>query len=371
VSESSNPLPDLAQLKVCLLAGTLGQGGAERQLFYIAQALKSAGCAVRVLSLTQGEMWEARLREIGVPVTWVGQEKSRVARLRAIVAELRSDKPHILQSAHFYANFYAAPAGRLAGVRDIGAIRSDAFSEARVHGRAAGILCMKLPRLLAVNSQVAMRNAQTLGVPARRLHFLPNVIDSAHFAPCTCSKSAELHLVAVGRLSEEKRFDRFLRVIAHLRGQKTSVRGTLVGDGPLRSTLENQARALKIADIVSFTGNVSDPRPYLQAAQVAMLTSVFEGTPNVLLEAQACGLPVVATNVGGVRDVVRDGETGLLISPGDEEETVAQLARAVETLQDAPRRVAMGVAARRYIEENYAAPRLPQFLSELYAKALN
>lgn len=367
---SANALPDLASLKVCLLAGTLGQGGAERQLFYMAQALKGAGCNVRVLSLTQGEMWEARLRDIGVPVTWVGQEKSRASRLRAIVAELRRDKPHILQSAHFYTNFYAAPAGRLAGVSDIGAIRSDAFSESRVHGKAAGILCMKLPRLLAVNSQVALRNAQTLGVPARRLHFLPNVIDSAHFSPCFCDKGEKLHLVAVGRLSEEKRFDRFLRVVARLQAQKVPVRATLVGDGAVRKSLESLAQELKISDIVDFPGNISDPRPYFQAAQVVMLTSVFEGTPNVLLEAQACGLPVVATNVGGVRDVVREGETGLLVSSSDEAEMVAQLARAVETLQDASRRAKMGATARRFIEENYAAPRLPQFLSELYARAL-
>jgi glycosyltransferase involved in cell wall biosynthesis len=116
---------------------------------------------------------------------------------------------------------------------------------------------------------------------------------------------------------------------------------------------------------------VSDPRPFFQAAHVALLTSEWEGTPNVLLEAQAMGLPVVATSVGGVADVVRDGECGFLVVPkADEAQTVAQLARAAQTLKNPSTRAAMGRAARRFIEENYAAPRLPQFLAALYEKAL-
>lgn len=359
---------DLAQLKVCIIAGALGQGGAERQMFYIAQALQNSGCKVRFLSLTRGEIWEGRIKDLGVTVTWVGQNAGRGARLRRIIEELRRDKPHILQSGHFFTNIYAALAGRLLGLRDIGAIRSNALSEATAHGRSAGVLCMRLPRLLAANSRVGMRNAVQLGVPEKRLRFLPNVLDTEHFRPPDSQPDGPFHLVAVGRLGPEKRFDRFLRVVARLREASPAVRATLVGDGSQRESLQSLARELQIEDIFSFTGAVADPRPYFQSAHIAFLCSTYEGTPNVLLEAQACGLPVVSTNVGGVADALQDGKTGILVMPETEEATVEQLYQAVQTLHDDEmRRRAMSHQARNFIEENYSVARLPKFLAELYA----
>src|SRR6266566_5056505 len=97
---------ELRGLKVCFLAGTLGQGGAERQLFYMLTALKHSGALPRVLSLTEGEHWHERIESLGVPVTWVGQSRFRLERLRKIVEELKRDPPDIFQSQHFFANIY-------------------------------------------------------------------------------------------------------------------------------------------------------------------------------------------------------------------------------------------------------------------------
>src|SRR5258706_1735559 len=94
----------LGGLRVCFIAGTLGQGGAERQLFYMLQAMRAQGTPLRVLSLTQGEFWEQRIRALGVPVVWVGERTSRLARLCRIVKELAPDRPDVLQSSHFYTN---------------------------------------------------------------------------------------------------------------------------------------------------------------------------------------------------------------------------------------------------------------------------
>src|SRR5262245_17804632 len=95
----------LSRLKLCFLAGTLEQGGAERQLYYILEALCQAGANPRLLSLDQGGFWEPKLQELGVRVTWVGAG-SRWQRLLRIVKELRKDCPDILQSQHFYTNAY-------------------------------------------------------------------------------------------------------------------------------------------------------------------------------------------------------------------------------------------------------------------------
>ena len=360
---------DLARLKICFLAGTLGQGGAERQLFYLAQALAQAGANVRLVSLTQGEFWEARIKELGVPVEWIGQTRVRLARLARLTQVLRRERPALVQSLHFYVNAYAAMAARFAGVREVGALRSDCFSEVRMDGRLLGQLNLRTPRFLAANSLAAIRNAASLGVSTARLHHLPNVIDTAVFQPLAPQSKPVLQILAVGRLSEEKRFDRFMRALAQLRRETSAaVRGVIVGDGPMRAPLERQAAELGLLPAgVEFRGAASDMASVYQAADVLVLTSDWEGTPNVLIEAMACGVPVVATRVGGVPDVVADGETGWLVGPEDEPALNAALMKLVNN--EAMRR-AFGERARRHMEERHALRRLPEFLGALYERAL-
>src|SRR5215468_4676354 len=103
-------MSELSQRRICYLAGTLGQGGAERQLFYAVQALRQNGAGVRVLSLEAGGFWETPIKDLGVPVTCVGEGGSRFKRVMRIVKLLREEPADILQSQHFYANAYAAVA---------------------------------------------------------------------------------------------------------------------------------------------------------------------------------------------------------------------------------------------------------------------
>ena len=358
----------LSKLKVCFVDGTLGQGGAERQLFYILQALRQSGAAVRLLCLTQGEFWESRIQELGVTVSWVGQDSSRVARVRRIVREFRGDPPDILQSAHFYTNLYVALASRWLGLKEIGAVRNDALSEVKANGRLLGRLSLRLPRLLAPNSQAGLRNAVKLGVPSGRCHFLPNVVDTARFVSVDRSQRSVLTLLAVGRLVPQKRMDRFLRVLAGVRSASSlPVRGIIAGTGELKNDLEAQARELGLLpEGVEFLGAVSDLIPVYQKADLFVLTSDWEGTPNVVLEASACGLPVIATRAGGTADVVRDGQTGALFGSDDE----AGMTRAILNLVgDLKQRYVLGVAARQFVEAQHSVRKLPEFLSALYERA--
>src|SRR5436190_14645407 len=102
---------DLQTLRICYIAGTLGQGGAERQLFYAVEALRQNGACTCVLSLEPGGFWEHPIQENGTPVTFVGQNRSRFARLLRIAKELKKEPADIIQSQHFYANAYATLTG--------------------------------------------------------------------------------------------------------------------------------------------------------------------------------------------------------------------------------------------------------------------
>lgn len=364
---------DLSQLKICFLAGTLGQGGAERQLFYILQALCQAGAKPRLLSLDQGEFWEERIKALDVPITCVGDAPSRWKRLLRVLKELRKDPPDVVQSQHFFANAYAGLAARLMRVPGIGALRNDGRSEANQCGRWGGWLNLHSPQTLAANSQVAIRFSTEQGIPASRLYFLPNVVDTDWFRPAGEVPPGPLTLLAVGRLVKQKRLDRFISILNTLRkNYHLDVRGLIVGPGcpdeDLREELENQARQLGLLPhIVEFRGGIADTRAVYRESAVCVLTSDHEGTPNVLLEAMACGLPVVASNVGGVPGIVRDGHTGFLFEPDDLAGFAAALA---ELVKNPGLRTEMGRRARAMVEENHSPQRLPRYLDELYQLAI-
>jgi glycosyltransferase involved in cell wall biosynthesis len=231
-------------------------------------------------------------------------------------------------------------------------------------------LNLRAPRSLVVNSRTAMRKALTLGVPYEHLHFLPNVVDSDQFKPAVRAEGDRVRLIAVGRLVKEKRMDRFLEIVARLRQVSDKpVSGVIVGAGPLKTQLEQQANDLGLMpDAIELKDPVQDMRPIYEQADILVLTSDFEGTPNVVLEAMASGLPVVATRVGGVPEVVRHGETGYLSDPEDNQSMTDALLTLINHRQLSAE---LGGRARKHIEANHSVNRLPGLLEDLYSEALS
>ncbi len=359
-------------LRICFLAGTLEHGGAERQLYYMLRALCQVGITPRVLCLDKGQFWEAPIQSLGVFVTWVGQRQSRLLRLARVLRELQKEPPDLFQSQHFFANAYAGLAECLMGVRAIGAMRNEGAAELRENGPIGGWLNLHLPRILAANSRLAIKQAIARGVPAEHLYFLPNVVDTVRFKPAGHSAQRPVTFLAVGRVTKQKRFDRFISALGCLRTEfNLNVRGWIVGpaqDPGLRNDLEAQAAGLGLfPDCLQFLGGVSDMRPLYEGADVCVLTSDFEGTPNVLLEAMASGLPVVATKVGGVPEIVQHGTTGFVVEPEDSVGLVKNLA---ELTRNSPRRKEMGDSAREYVVKQHSLERLPTYLQGLYRLAL-
>jgi glycosyltransferase involved in cell wall biosynthesis len=363
---------DLTRVRVSFIAGNLALGGAERQLFYIVQALHRSGASPSVLCLTAGDHFEYEIRRLGVPIVSVGGTRSRLRRLWNICRAAAALRPHIVQSQHFYANLYAVAAARTVGAREVGAVRNDARSEVRANGSVLGHLSLRTPRVLAANSRAGVDNAVALGTAAEKLHLLPNVIDTDLFRPgpaTGCRHSDPVRLLLVG-IRPEKRVDRFLAVLRRVRDRVgCRVRGTIVGDGSERSRLEALSVELGLtADDVEFRGWVIVTADLYREADVLLLPSDHEGTPNVVMEAMAAGLPVVATRVGGVVDLVQDGETGFSVDVGDDDAMVDAVATLVE---DRCLRRRMGTAGRALIEARHALHCLPERLAQVYEAALS
>ena len=148
----------------------------------------------------------------------------------------------------------------------------------------------------------------------------------------------------VGRLSPEKGQSVFMRALARAREKDDRLYGLLVGDGQDRDRLREQAAALGLAEHCLFTGHVRSPAAHYRCMDMLILPSFSEGMPNAALEGMTAGLPVIASKVGGLPEVVADGVTGLLLPPGNE----AALARAIAALAADPQRArTMGAAGRK------------------------
>jgi glycosyltransferase involved in cell wall biosynthesis len=172
----------------------------------------------------------------------------------------------------------------------------------------------------------------------------------------------EVLLTYVGRVVPIKRLDVLLRGVAEARDRGAPVRLAIVGDGEIRPDLEQLTRELGLGDVVSFLGYRSDLAPIAAAGNVAVLSSDNEGTPVSLIEAAAAGRPAVASDVGGVGEVIVP-ETGILFPANDH----VALARGIAVLAGDPaRRAAMGERARERASRRYSVERLLTDISELY-----
>ena len=171
----------------------------------------------------------------------------------------------------------------------------------------------------------------------------------------------------LGRMTEIKRADDLIRAFSKARRDGMDGDLVLVGDGPLRPMLTELARDLGVLDRCHFTGYRADVADVYAALDLFSLTSTSEGTPATIIEAQAARLPVVATAVGGVPDIIRDGETGLLVAPGDVDAIADGLARLGE---DAVRRAQFGEAGRAFVVPRYSVPRLVDDIDRLYRTLL-
>lgn len=360
---------NLNRLKICFLAGTLGQGGAERQLYYQLQALTTSGAQPVLICFSRGEYWQAPIEALGIEVIVV-DVRSRLIRLAKTVTFLRSYRPEIVQSAHFYMNLYSLLGAMLCGARAIGAVRSSGRQDILDAGSILGYASLMAMRFLAVNSQNAARYIEGKYSKHPWLFYLPNIVDTDRFSPSNLRNGKRVRILMVARFVREKRFDLFLELLSKLhQAGRDNFEGHLVGDGPEKSGMEQLAANLGLGNgMVHFHGSVVDVERLYHQADVCVHLSDWEGTPNTVLEAMSCGLPVIASRVGGIPDVLEDGQTGFLVEKGDE----AGLQRRLEQLIDNESlRKSLGSAARTFIQRNHSMDRLPGFLAELYKGVFN
>jgi glycosyltransferase involved in cell wall biosynthesis len=223
-------------------------------------------------------------------------------------------------------------------------------------------------------SHAMRRRLPSWWVPERTVRVLHNALMTDSYGSAvlgqrreTQGRSGQVRLLNVGRLSPEKGQDLLLRSVAALTPEYPSLQLIFAGIGPFELTLRQLAQQLGIADRVQFAGYVSDMPSLYASVDVVVQSSLTEGLPNVMLEAAYLGVPIIATDVGGTREVVEHGVSGWLIEPGD---TVV-LAEALRKYVSAPGYfIEMAARGRGRIESEFAFPTRTEKQTEIYRELL-
>ena len=362
----------VSRLKIGFVAGTLGQGGAERQLLLMARALKALGTDVRVYCPYRDEYYAPKLLAENIPVIWFGKVPFNAMRFLNLTQHLIRFRPHVIQAAHFHMNLPVNVLGRATRSVALAASRSDIAREISAC-KPLGIWGVRTAVKLIANSNASKASAIRLGIADDKVTVLSNVIDLEEFDR-TCSantrefpESNSVWSAAVGTLTQNKRFDLFLRAVARAKQDEPQLKAWIAGDGPERCTLQELSVSLGLSQkILRFLGRRNDVPSLLRQANVFIIASHCEGCPNVLLEAMAARLPIITTPAGDAAQIVEAAQAGFVVPHGDVEAMagrLAQLSRSTDL------RARLGANGRRFVETHHSADQIGMRLLQIYRAA--
>lgn len=368
------PLEDRGPMRVMFVITSMPVGGAETLLVELVRRLDRSRFQPELCCLKHfGPLGEVLANEVPA-FTGLLSQKYDFAVLGRLTRLLRRRRIDAVVTVGTGGDkmFWGRLAGRLAGVPVIcSALHSTGLPDR-----------VELPnRLLAPITDafigVAEPHARYLveheGCPAARVRVIPNGIDVDRFCPRPADAALRQSLgiptgapVAgiVAALRPEKNHEMFLQVAALLRREAGECRFLVIGDGPQRARLETLARESSIADVVHFLGSRNDVPGLLPLVDVLLLTSHMEANPVSILEAMACGKPVVATRVGSVPETVLDGRTGYLVAPGGVQEAVA---RVLDLWRDTARAATFGQAGRQHVVARWSVQAMVEGYQDLVA----
>lgn len=386
--------------RVVVLTHALPPGGAERQWCYLAGELKRMGYEVHFVTLSplegQSRHYLPLLASEGVAVTQLDQKVDQqgfVEALRATLDNFRSGnlaagmenpfgsslrelanlftrlKPRVVFAQLDHSNLIAGTAGLLASVPQIvlsfrnynptrfSYLANDWFQP--LYGALA-----RSPRILLTGNSLASNAdyAHWIGIDERRVKLVPNAIDVATIGARDANSLLRLRqqlevtphtpiILGVFRLSEEKRPALFLETFAAVAACVPGARAFVAGVGQFKEQMQRRVEELGLRDSLTLLGRRDDVPELMQISSLLLLTSSFEGMPNVVMEAQALGLPVVASSVGGVPDCMINGETGYLV---DRDDMGGFAQRCIELLRNDHLRNRFGANGAEYMRSSFS-----------------
>lgn len=360
----------------------LGVGGAERNLVEFLKHTDHQKYAVRVCSVGQGGPLQSDIEAMGIPVdVLTKRQKFDVTLIFRLANLLRSTHTEIVTTILFYADVVGAFAARLAGVPTVVSWSAGSTPKGSKNSKLRHVLSYKIIRYF-INTMVAVSDAtrefmiRERSIPEERIVRVWYGVDLSKFS-CGrngITKRRELGLKetdrvigVVARLTEQKGHMYLIEAVAEIIDKFPNLKVLFVGDGPLRTELVSKVERLGLHQNFFFLGTRHDVKELLHVFEIFVLPSLWEGLPNVLLEAMACAKPIIATAVDGSPEAVVHGDTGLLVPPRDPR----ALAQALTQLLSDPEKLdSMSRQARLRAEEFFSIQKQVENFDKLYDRLL-
>lgn len=314
------------QVNIAIIAGQLVVGGAERQLYLWLSNLDREKFNPIVLTLHPGhnDYWEKPVEDLGIPLFRVARRGNRLVRFFDILKVIKPHSPQLIHGWHLFSSPYAGLAAKWIGAKSLGGIRSNyQLSSSSLESKLTMMLCDGV----VVNSKTSYQLLQKARKQKKpRLYVVQNALEvqfherektRAYLTGEYQIPGNAIWIGSMGRMYPSKRFDLLLQVLSLVKKDFHNFHVILIGDGPERGNLEDLAKTLSLAENITFTGEVPNASRWLKAFDIFAFTSVTEGLPNVIMEAAAAGLPVVAWKLPFIEEVVADERSALLVECGN------------------------------------------------------
>lgn len=368
------------QFHLCHVFKITGVSGSENHLLTLASHLDCGRYRLTFCLLVEREpdlaAYVAALEAVGVEVVClpIGADLDPFLLWR-LARFLRASRPDVVHTHLIHGDLYGTLAARLAGAPVVVSTKhnDNAFRRRGFYARLDRCLARCQDRIITISNHLKQFCVQVEGLPADKIVPIHYGLDADAFlgrAGEAASVRAEWGIPAgaplvgvVGRLTEQKGHAFLLDAFAEVVQALPSARLLVVGDGELGLELERQAARLGLGSNVTFTGRREDVSRIMMALDVLVAPSLWEGFGLVLLEAMAAARPIIASRVSAIPEIVADGETGLLVSPGDS----ARLTDALLTLLRDPARASeMGRRGRQRLAQQFTVARMVEQTRAVY-----
>lgn len=375
--------------RILQLLDSFDEGGSERQALQLTRLLHESGkyevflASLKADGVLRSEVEKLDLGDIPSYPLQSFYDRNAVEQLRKFVRYLRTSKIDLLHTHDFYTNIFGMTAGLLAGVRVRIASRRETSGMRSNTQQKAQRFAYALAHHVVANSESVRNKLLQEGINSKHITVIHNGLETGRLVVSTAtSRAAALAKLGVGEPVND--CDRFVTIVANMRhdvkdypmflraAQRISAAVPktgflLAGEGQLRESLENMAVELKIDGNTFFLGRCANLAELLNASDVCVLSSKAEGFSNSILEYMAAGRPVVATDVGGAREAIVEGETGYTVPSGNDE---LMAERIILLLQDPERARRMGQKGQRVVEQKFSQRALLENIETLYEKLL-
>lgn len=368
------------------LRASSGFAGPEQGLVRLGVALRDIGVTIKIIAYCRPRQrrpdvsWlveEARRQGLSIE-SWTDRTTLPWTDVGRLANEIVQGAFDLLVTHDHKSDLMGYIAARRAGVPWIAIAHGYDFSlkRNRLYRQVDLWLLRRATRVVAV-SQSLREELIAAGVPSSRATIVRNGISVHAFSEGACERAAQWRerlehdggpvIVSVGRLDRQKGFEYLIRAAAEVTRVAPTARFWIVGDGGLRRRLDRQVRDLRLGGVVRLLGHQRDVSGIMAAADLVALASLWEPLGNVLLEALSLGRPVVATRVGGVPEIVRDGETGRLVAPGDSRGLAQSILALLGDPGDAAR---LGERGRQHVTREFSTDRFAAEAAAVYRDAL-